>query len=516
MKWTKIISHDVVLIMVTLVHQTYSLNVMVIALSFGSHSLLFGQVAEELVSRGHSVTFIAASTNPLPPSLKKISMNIMTYHMDILPIFQRPEHAKKTIESALKQESWLFSDLFEEELKGFDNECEKLHGDTKLLEELKKQKFDIAVTDFMPCYSILAYKLNIPFTYVGLLCPPSMFRQPDLPSFVPSMFLTDFTDDMSFLQRLFNTFMFILEFFGNELFFSEMDVAKYAPERPFMKLSELQRQTAFCFSTKTSVTDYAHPSMPNMAQIKLMARPSKPIKDEKLLKFLDSATHGVIIMSFGSHTTYLPDEITLKLMSAFSQVKEHVVWRFPGKPPSDVPENVMLMKWLPQNDIMGHPNTKLLIMHGGYNTLVEAVYQGIPMICIPIQYDQRYVASFIEARHYGVRFNIVPLLADELVVAIRKVIDDPSYKGNISLASDIMKDEMIPAGDVLDYWLKHIVKFGTKHIRSHALDMSSYTYLMLDIFAFIAVCTVALIAFVWYLCSMCKRCLFNKKKSKTD
>lgn len=30
-----------------------------------------------------------------------------------------------------------------------------------------------------------------------------------------------------------------------------------------------------------------------------------------------------------------------------------VVWRYAGVPPEDVPKNVKLMQWLPQNDLLG-------------------------------------------------------------------------------------------------------------------------------------------------------------------
>lgn len=30
-----------------------------------------------------------------------------------------------------------------------------------------------------------------------------------------------------------------------------------------------------------------------------------------------------------------------------------VLWRYTGVPPADAPKNVKLMKWLPQNDLLG-------------------------------------------------------------------------------------------------------------------------------------------------------------------
>lgn len=35
-------------------------------------------------------------------------------------------------------------------------------------------------------------------------------------------------------------------------------------------------------------------------------------------------------------------------------------------------ENLHLVKWLPQKDIMRHPKMKLMIAHGGYNSFLEA------------------------------------------------------------------------------------------------------------------------------------------------
>jgi UDP:flavonoid glycosyltransferase YjiC (YdhE family) len=46
-------------------------------------------------------------------------------------------------------------------------------------------------------------------------------------------------------------------------------------------------------------------------------------------------------------------------------------------------ENVLFLPWLPQNDLLGHPKTKLFITHCGKNGIFEALYHGIPMIGFP-------------------------------------------------------------------------------------------------------------------------------------
>ena len=58
----------------------------------------------------------------------------------------------------------------------------------------------------------------------------------------------------------------------------------------------------------------------------------------------------------------------------------------------DVPSNVMLSKWLPQNDLLGHKKTRLFIAHGGNNGQMEGLYHGLPMIVMPFGGDQMYSA----------------------------------------------------------------------------------------------------------------------------
>ncbi len=53
--------------------------------------------------------------------------------------------------------------------------------------------------------------------------------------------------------------------------------------------------------------------------------------------------------------------------------------------------NVKLIKWAPQNDILGHPAVKAFITHAGSNSLYEAAYHGKPIVCISLmanQFDQ--------------------------------------------------------------------------------------------------------------------------------
>ena len=82
----------------------------------------------------------------------------------------------------------------------------------------------------------------------------------------------------------------------------------------------------------------------------------------------------------------------------------------------------MLTKWLPQNDLLGHRNTRLFIAHGGNSGQMEALYHGTPMIVMPFYGDQMYSAQRTVDKKFGLSLNPLDFTVEELRTAITKVI----------------------------------------------------------------------------------------------
>lgn len=75
-----------------------------------------------------------------------------------------------------------------------------------------------------------------------------------------------------------------------------------------------------------------------------------------------------------------PKEKIDLFLNAFGKLKQRVVWKFEDES-YDVPPNVMVRKWLPQSDILGHPNVVLFIGHGGtiflFTTIIFKIKKNI-------------------------------------------------------------------------------------------------------------------------------------------
>lgn len=94
-------------------------------------------------------------------------------------------------------------------------------------------------------------------------------------------------------------------------------------------------------------------------------KPPKPLPS-KLQDYIDNAEHGVIIFSLGSflQSSALPKDKVEVFLDAFSRLKQRVIWKYEDES-LNVPSNVLVQKWLPQSDILAHPNVVLFITHGG-------------------------------------------------------------------------------------------------------------------------------------------------------
>jgi len=64
----------------------------------------------------------------------------------------------------------------------------------------------------------------------------------------------------------------------------------------------------------------------------------------------------------------------------FSRLKQRVIWKWETEVMDDLPSNVLLSKWLPQNDVLGHDNLKVFITHGGQSSFQESLCYQKPVV----------------------------------------------------------------------------------------------------------------------------------------
>lgn len=87
-------------------------------------------------------------------------------------------------------------------------------------------------------------------------------------------------------------------------------------------------------------------------------------------------------MSWGSiiRAASLPIERRESLLKAFSSLKQQVLWKWEDDTLPNQPANVHIQKWMPQREILCHPNVRVFVTHGGLLSSLEAAYCGVPLV----------------------------------------------------------------------------------------------------------------------------------------
>jgi MGT family glycosyltransferase len=91
-----------------------------------------------------------------------------------------------------------------------------------------------------------------------------------------------------------------------------------------------------------------------------------------------------------------------------------------------IPANTIVVRSAPQIELL--KRAALCITHAGLNTTLESLAHGVPMVAIPIGYDQPGAAARIAHHGTGEFIEMDELTTDRLRGLIEKVLQNPSYR----------------------------------------------------------------------------------------
>ncbi|KAL4576244.1 hypothetical protein LXL04_012335 [Taraxacum kok-saghyz] len=135
-------------------------------------------------------------------------------------------------------------------------------------------------------------------------------------------------------------------------------------------------------------------------------------QDRNIITWLDlQPVRSVVYVSFGSIAQMGEAEFT-NMASGLAKSNQRFLWVVrPGSVSGsewlqslpegfldEVGERGCIVKWAPQQEILAHPAIGVFWTHNGWNSTLESICEGVPMICSPCSYDQpinaRYVTDF--------------------------------------------------------------------------------------------------------------------------
>jgi len=136
-------------------------------------------------------------------------------------------------------------------------------------------------------------------------------------------------------------------------------------------------------------------------------------------------TRPKVLVSMGS---LLPrDEWFIELLvEAFSAMELVIVLVADPSLRDEWPDNFRVYAFIPQLEVL--PLVDAVVCHAGQNTVCETLNLGLPLVTLPVSFDQSYVATKVQRCGAGVRLKYRRLKATHLATAIQKVLTKTCYR----------------------------------------------------------------------------------------
>ncbi|XP_056144824.1 UDP-glucuronosyltransferase 2A2-like [Lampris incognitus] len=495
----------------------------------GSHWINMKVIIEELHSRGHEVTVLQPQDSWYiktdSPHYRTITINSVGLNKDFIGSF-----VTRQLNLRLKGDSpWARMMLVYETFnmsyelnKAMIATTEGVFEDAQLMQSFRDANYDLVLTDpAMGGGVLLAHRLGLPlvlnvrWTIQGEAhhaIAPSPISYVPIPG-------SELTDKMTFQDRLKNACLHVFQRFQiayvTDPNYIPFVHRYFGPDIHYMELF----QAADIWLMRNDFTfEFPRPTMPNIVYIAgFQCKPSKPLPKDLEDFIQSSGEHGIIVMTLGTLVGKLPDNLADNIAAAFAQLPQKVIWRHTGKRPSTLGNNTLLLDWLPQNDLLGHPKTRVFVAHGGTNGVQEAIYHGVPLVGLPLMFDQQDNLFRMKARGVAKVLDIAMVNKDNFLEALKEVINNPSYRENMQSLSRIHRDRPVKPLDLAMFWIEFVMRHkGAPHLRTESYKMSTIQYFSIDVVAFllavvllIAIVFISVMKFLW-------RMVFSRRKMKNE
>ncbi|BFZ00453.1 hypothetical protein BsWGS_03492 [Bradybaena similaris] len=479
-----------------------------------SYVVYHTNVAGALASLGHEVWLCVPHSLLKKDLVKDKSVNILAYGETLGDIEHEVYETTRNVHKFWVREPTHGVHAMYPVFQVLVQKVNLLLADKSFVDRVRNLKPDLIVLESIPFNMnmvVLPYMLDIPFAFIGTFHEAIMAKVPFSPAVTPYP-IDAISDQMTFFQKVYFTVFYLMRI-NFDLFHDSSLVSKFAPHKPYKSIIDIASNAEIFIAEVDYILDYPRTTLPNTKLIGgSSASPAKPLVGE-YKKFVDDATNGIIVMSFGGSVVNMPPEISAKFVSAFKQLDLRVVWKVNLTSPD--PKQFLTSLWIPQNDLIGHEKAKLFVSHCGKNGQYEALYHGVPIFCLPIYGDQTYNSERVRVKQVGLTADMRDATADELAAMMKEIIYEGNYTANMKKASRLYRELYKVPKQEAAYWLNHVIKYGGDYMRSPGQQMPWYQLCVLDVIAFLLLVLVSILLVLFFVIKGCYR-LFKGSSPKVE
>ncbi|XP_055598542.1 UDP-glucosyltransferase 2-like isoform X2 [Uranotaenia lowii] len=479
-----------------------------------SHQIVFRALVEGLLERGHQLTIM--TPDPLDTINENVTQIDWSYAYEAIEEYATVAKATQEQWNALKvaRQILLAAKVFVE--------AELSHPEVQAMIRDPREHFDVVLAEyfhFTPFYAFaelynapligittidaISYVHNLMGNVVNAACHPEMNHK--------------FSSNLTFLQRVESLIARI--FINYHLIPEQLEeydrIIEYHFGGNVSRSSDLINRIELLLTNVEPVLGFKRPLVPQTIPLGFLhVKPPKQLPRD-LKNYLDRSTRGVIYFSLGTliRTTALNEKNLKIFVDVFKTLQYDVLWKCDAQIDLNGTSNVRLQRWLPQQDLLAHPNVKLFVTQGGQQSMEEAVDRHVPMVVIPFNFDQFGNSDKVVELGIGKSIWMERLTTDGLRQAIIEVISNKKYKRNIERLGKLVRDQPMRPVEKAVWWIEYVIRHqGASHLRYKPAQMPVWQYHYYDVVAFLLLVGLVLLALVAIVTRRFFRWLFGRQR----
>ncbi|KAF6134072.1 hypothetical protein GIB67_005082 [Kingdonia uniflora] len=175
------------------------------------------------------------------------------------------------------------------------------------------------------------------------------------------------------------------------------------------------------------------------------------IEEPDTIKWLDiQEPNSVVYVNFGSITVMTPQQL-VEFAWGLANSKQSFLWVIRPNlvvgdtailPPEFISKTKLrgyLASWCPQEQVLSHPSIAGFLTHNGWNSTLESISAGVPMICWPFFAEQQMNCRY-SCVHWGIGMEIDSnVKRDEVESLVRELMEGEKGKEMKMKAMELKK-----------------------------------------------------------------------------
>jgi hypothetical protein len=390
-----------------------------------THEVQLWAIAAALASHGHNVTFVTASLKP--PVVSSL------HGVEVVVVESVKWPAALDLQLALRISKGLPE--WEARVELVSTACaaaERFFADEKVKAQLLSKEFDVVLVDAGAlCGHLLADAMH-PLTQVHFLCYPQHPRRNRK---------TDALYNHAVQRRV-----------GARL--HALRASLGAPPKPQCARCHVLTLVGHSrpLHGRAATALFSSPALRCVGSVSSSGPiPALPGELDHWAE-VAGASGGFIVCSLGTWGDAACSELGKdeEIATALRGLGTAVIWKTRYSSSASYSSTVRTAAWLPQRALVAHRHCRLLVCHGGANSISEACASAVPIVSLPIAYDQPENTSLIEELGVGIGLPLVTLTADALLTAVRDLLADGERPRRAATLAEAIRSSDTGASGAVD------------------------------------------------------------------